>query len=327
MNETLLGLLAAALVIAVPYATRYVLEALQSVSAFLERQEPIVKQIGALLIATVLRLIVGWTGLPLPDTLEGLTSEVVQGFFLGLVAIGQHKYAKEKVTAVLALFAFGLLGIQACTPAKAEAPKLTARVEMVSDTTVRVISNWGYKTVPNGGYPDSTRLKVGLGSAPTASSPSKFVIWPKTVDTSLVTVAAYGTVLGYSCVVPHRRSTWGAQTCTNWQFVRPDVTVPPFDTLGGQVAMIGVRPAGMQVDPDVNGTCAAYQRTNPTASVWVTINVRAVPQCTGPNGAPTVAQFCAFYMLRDSTTGITDNSKNQAYCLTQYDSWKREVGV
>lgn len=220
-----------------------------------------------------------------------------------------------------------LVAALACTTANADQPKLVAKVDMVADTTVRVITSWGYRQEPSGGFPDSTRVKVGIGQSPPASNMGKFVKWPKTVDTTLVTVSAYGTIQGYSCVVPHRREKWGSQTCTNWQWVRPDVTVPPFDSVSGGVALMGiwVRPAGMQVDPDVNGACKTWQAANPSKTPWVTVNLKAVSQCTGPNNQPTVAQFCAFYMRVDSSYGMTSNSENIPYCQEIYPSWVREV--
>ena len=44
---------------------------------------------------------------------------------------------------------------------------------------------------------------------------------------------------------------------------------------------------------------AAWQRQHPGTSVWITVNSQAIRECTGPNGKPTVAQFCAFAVLAD----------------------------
>ena len=66
-----------------------------------------------------------------------------------------------------------------------------------------------------------------------------------------------------------------------------------------KVSRIVVQPEGLQVDPDLNGRCATWQQRNPGQSVWVTVNRQAIQECTGPNGKPTVAQFCAFAVLAD----------------------------
>jgi len=212
---------------------------------------------------------------------------------------------------------------------------LGATVTLATDTTLRVISTWGYKTAPPI-FPDSTRVKVGLGQSPPVADKGHFVIWPQVIDTSFVTISAYGTITGYTCVVPHRGTTWGAQTCTNWTYIRLEPPVPPFDTMTAKVASVIVRPQGVQVDIDSNtigrGACATWQAANPTKSVWVKVNVQAVPECTGAAGHPIVAQFCAFYVLTDSSTGITTNAGQPGfaryeYCKSQYDQWLTERGA
>jgi hypothetical protein len=90
------------------------------------------------------------------------------------------------------------------------------------------------------------------------------------------------------------------------------------------VRRIVVQPSGLQVDPDMEGRCAAWQRQNPTRSVWVEVNQRAVPDCTGPNGKPTVAQFCAFAMLDDGRRIQTENSSKNPYCERLFRDWSEE---
>ena len=70
-----------------------------------------------------------------------------------------------------------------------------------------------------------------------------------------------------------------------------------------------MQPEGVQVDPDMDGRCAQWQRDHPGSSVWVETNRTAVPECTGPNGKPTVAQFCAFAVLGDGRKVATKSSE------------------
>ncbi len=85
-----------------------------------------------------------------------------------------------------------------------------------------------------------------------------------------------------------------------------------------------IRPSGHQVDPDLGGRCAAWQQGNPERSVWIRVNETAVPECMGPNGKPTVAQFCAFAVLEDGSRVKTENSTNNPYCEELFRVWVRE---
>jgi hypothetical protein len=90
------------------------------------------------------------------------------------------------------------------------------------------------------------------------------------------------------------------------------------------VAHIVIQPEGQQVDPDVGGKCAAWQRRHPGFNVWIDVNREAVPDCTGPNGKPTVAKFCAFAVLTDGRRVKTATSSNDAYCERLFQAWVRE---
>ncbi len=90
------------------------------------------------------------------------------------------------------------------------------------------------------------------------------------------------------------------------------------------MSRIEVQPTGMQVDLDQNGRCASWQRANPGRSVWVAVNEQAVRECTGPNGKPTVAQFCAFAVLTDGRRVKTLSSAKVDYCNELYDDWSEE---
>ena len=90
------------------------------------------------------------------------------------------------------------------------------------------------------------------------------------------------------------------------------------------IRRIEVQPAGIQVDLDVMGKCAAWQRSHPGRSVWVAVNEEAVPECTGPNGEPTVAQFCAFAVLTDGRRVRTASSEKVQYCNQLFVEWQAE---
>ncbi|HET7423646.1 MAG TPA: hypothetical protein VFJ92_08800, partial [Gemmatimonadales bacterium] len=77
-------------------------------------------------------------------------------------------------------------------------------------------------------------------------------------------------------------------------------------------------------DPDTEGRCAQWQREHPGRSVWVETNRTAVPECTGPNGKPTVAQFCAFALLGDGRRVATKASEGVPYCQRLFAEWGRE---
>ena len=72
------------------------------------------------------------------------------------------------------------------------------------------------------------------------------------------------------------------------------------------------------------GRCASWQQQNPGRSVWVTVNQQAVPECTGLNGKPTVAQFCAFAVLSDGRRVRTHSSEKVEYCNELFRKWREE---
>ena len=154
---------------------------------------------------------------------------------------------------------------------------------------------------------ESTRVEVGVNDGECAQVAT--VPADEHSDTLRVPAPRPGqTASGYSCVTPLTRGRLTRENCTPWQFVRPSAGPTKADSTpaGGppkrpaaRVSRIEVQPAGIQVDPDRNGRCATWQRVNPGRSVWVRVNQQAVPECTGANGKPTVAQFCAFAVLAD----------------------------
>ncbi|HEY8258028.1 MAG TPA: hypothetical protein VIG08_10265 [Gemmatimonadales bacterium] len=202
-----------------------------------------------------------------------------------------------------------------------------------------VIVSWAFADTAGTPQPDSARLEVGLeGTDPNV------VLLPSRQRSDTLRIAAPptgSTGKGHSCVSGVYRSRLSGESCTPWEFVRPAVekgtakpasrdstTQKPSRSTGGgktpTVLRLVVRPAGRQVDPDVGGKCAAWQQSNPGESVWIAVNEKAVPNCTGPNGKPTVAQFCAFAVLEDGERVKTENSINNPYCETLFQAWVRE---
>jgi hypothetical protein len=141
-------------------------------------------------------------------------------------------------------------------------------------------------------------------------------------DTSMLPAPAPGqTLAGTSCVAAQHLNDLITEVCTPWQYVRPTASAQA----GVAVAQrIIIQPSGLQVDPDVGGKCAEWQRTHPGQSVWIEVNQAAVPDCTGANGKPTVAQFCAFMVLEDGRRVKTANSANSSYCDELFVEWTRE---
>jgi hypothetical protein len=191
---------------------------------------------------------------------------------------------------------------------------------------------------------DSVRVEVGLGDGRQSQirvSPSE-----QRTDTLRLPVPAAGeTVAGYSCVATVQAARLSRETCTPWQYVRPTAEVrtgpaPPDSASRSDsakprrqqsaqaaeptVAHIVIQPEGQQVDPDLGGKCSAWQRQHPGLNVWIDVNREAVPDCTGPNGKPTVAKFCAFAVLTDGRRVKTASSTNDAYCERLFQAWVRE---
>jgi hypothetical protein len=214
-------------------------------------------------------------------------------------------------------------------------PKLPSTEDVRSDIlaegdSLAVAVQWHMEASSAVGVAESVRVEVGLGDGDVA----QFSTVPSqaTVDTAIVPAPAPGqTANGYSCVAAVRHGRLGREKCTPWQFVRPSGEAvdsggratasahpPP------RVKRIVVQPEGVQVDPDMEGRCAEWQREHPGRSVWVETNRTAVPECTGPNGKPTVAQFCAFALLADGRRVATKASEGVPYCQRLFAEWGRE---
>jgi hypothetical protein len=207
--------------------------------------------------------------------------------------------------------------------------------------SLQVVVSWQISTLSGGGRVDSIRVEVGLGDgrkSQTQVSPSD-----QRTDTLRLPSPAEGeTAAGYSCVATVQAARLSRETCTPWQYVRPTAalpTAPPAAadpdtakaprrrtavTAAPTVAHIVIQPEAQQVDPDVGGKCSTWQRQHPGLNVWIEVNREAVPDCTGPNGKPTVAKFCAFAVLTDGRRVKTTTSTNDAYCEQLFQAWLRQ---
>ena len=224
-------------------------------------------------------------------------------------------------------------------PASAEAVGVRSNVYPAGDS-LEVAVDWELDNDSLRAAPESIRVEVGLSGGQQASVSTRSA--GTNSDTLRVAAPAAGeTASGYSCVAPIHRGQLRRESCTPWQFVVPAadtaagaagatdsaVSQAPRRTAAGRpprVTRIVVQPAGLQVDPDPDGRCTRWQRQNPARSVWLDVNRRAVPDCTGVNRKPMVAQFCAFAELDDGRRVKTENSTNNQYCDRLYRDWVGE---
>lgn len=221
-------------------------------------------------------------------------------------------------------------------PASAEATGVRSTVYPAGDS-LEVAVAWEFQPDSLRMAPESVRVEVGLADGRQTSVSTQSA--DRNSDTLRVAAPPPGeTASGYSCVAPIHRGQLRKESCTPWQFVQPAADTAPTaraDTgkaappraaarRAASVSRVVVQPAGLQVDPDPDGRCARWQRENPGRSVWVEVNRQAVPQCTGANGKPMVAQFCAFAELADGRRVITENSAGNPYCAGLYREWAGE---
>lgn len=202
-----------------------------------------------------------------------------------------------------------------------------------------VVVRWQLPIAATVPAPDSVRVEVGLGDG--RQSMADVVPGNRMADTLRLSAPAAGeTATGYSCAAPVHGERLAREACTPWQFVRPSAQVPATPpgatdsaarhksttarTGTAPIVRIVIEPNGQQVDPDVHGRCDAWQRRNPGRAVWIDVNHEAIPECTGPNGKPTIAKFCAFAVLADGRRVKTENSSNDVYCERLFQLWVRE---
>lgn len=208
-------------------------------------------------------------------------------------------------------------------PPKASKPIPLSQMGQVSSTvtpwgdSLEMIVAWQLGSFSASGKPDSVRVRVVPAQGDTIVVTGTSV---QAADTLRLAAPPPGkTLSGYSCVAAHYRWEPTEENCTPWQYVRPAAS-----DSAGQPRRLVVQPDGLQVDPDINGACANWQRIHPKKSVWIVVNRTAIPECTGPNHKPTVAQFCAFAVLPDGRRVKTVNSTNNPYCDELFEEWIRE---
>ena len=202
-------------------------------------------------------------------------------------------------------------------------PKLSYAVEVRSalaevGDSLQVVVSWDLTLSDPAGRPDSVLIKVTPGQGKRAvlaiQTPNQLS------DTVYLQAPQRGeTLAGLSCVATEHEGYPVDESCTPWQYVRPTAAA------AGTVSQIMIKPNGLQVDPDVGGRCAQWQRAHPDRSVWIQVNVTAVPECTGPNRKPAVAQFCAFAVLPGGKRVKTATSSNNSYCDELFVEWSREL--
>ena len=189
-----------------------------------------------------------------------------------------------------------------------------------TDDSLQIVVSWDLTLSIPKGRPDSIRIKVV--SAPTNDSMIVMQTATQFADTAYVRAPEPGqTLIGSSCVAAQHPNIPPVESCTPWRYVRPTTMVK---ATPASPPTIVIQPGGLQVDQDVDGRCAKWQQSHPGESVWVSVNRVAIRECTGPNGMPTVAQFCAFGLLPDGRKVKTANSMNSSYCDELFVEWARE---
>jgi hypothetical protein len=188
-----------------------------------------------------------------------------------------------------------------------------------ADDSLQVVVSWDLKLSESEGVPDSVRVRVIPEQSKDTLTSTQ--LGHGLADTAYLPAPPPGQAAqGISCVAAQHGAEPLEEVCTPWRYVRPSaITVAAPAT-----TQIVIQPTGLQVDPDLGGKCAAWQRTHRPDSVWIKVNVTAVPECTGPNRKPTVAQFCAFAVLPDGRRIKTSNSINNPYCEELFAEWIRE---
>ena len=206
-------------------------------------------------------------------------------------------------------------------PSLAHATEVRSAISEVADS-LQVVVSWDLTLADPAGRPDSIRIKV----VPDQQQRTFMAVQSSTQlsDTLYLPAPSPGqTLTGISCATAEHLDAAPEESCNPWQYVRPTTTAA-LAADPSALNRIVIKPTGLQVDPDVDGKCLQWQRAHPDQSVWIAVNRRAVPDCTGPNRKPTVAQFCAFAVLPDGRRVKTANSINNNYCEELFVEWSRE---
>lgn len=255
--------------------------------------------------------------------------------------VGQRGGCRRVVLTLLFLVAAGvaawyfLLQPPASTSPRGKVKATDVRSNVVQEgDSLRVAVDWRLVLPRGPELAESARVEVGVDDG--AISQVATVPAHEYSDTLRVPAPQPGqTASGYSCVAPMTRGRLSAESCTPWQFIRPAAGPTKADsapagagrtqrTAAATVSRIVVQPEGIQVDPDLDRRCATWQQRNPGRSVWVAVNKQAIQECTGPNGKPTVAQFCAFAVLADGRRVKTLSAEKVQYCDELFRQWREE---
>jgi hypothetical protein len=210
--------------------------------------------------------------------------------------------------------------LHAALPERSEATAVRSALSPTTTDSLQVVVSWDLTLSTPEGQPDSVRITV----VPAPGNDSMTAMQPAFVfaDTAFLPAPAPGqTLTGSSCVAARHPDGLPTEACTPWQYVRPSVTAQASPAAPQRIV---IQPSGLQVDPDVGGRCAEWQRSHSGESVWIVVNRVAIRECTGVNGKPTVAQFCAFMVLADGRRVKTANSANNRYCEELFVEWTRE---
>ena len=214
---------------------------------------------------------------------------------------------RRLIVPLLFVVAAGLVAVRFLVPVKkpllpraVEVSDVQSAIEQEGDS-LRVVVNWRMVQPRGPELAESTRVEVGISDG--AQSQVATVPADEHSDTLHIPAPAPGqTASGYSCVAAMTRGRLAPENCTPWQFVRPAAGQSPADS----------------------APAPAWQRQHPGTSVWITVNSQAIRECTGPNGKPTVAQFCAFAVLVDGRRVMTVSSQKVEYCDELFRRWTSE---
>jgi hypothetical protein len=206
-------------------------------------------------------------------------------------------------------------------PSVAEATGVRSAISPAADS-LRVVVSWDLTLSAPEGRPDSVDVKVvsnrGGDSLIQTRLASLFA------DTVYLAAPPPGqTLTGSSCVAAKHPSVPLTESCTPWQYVQSQPGAAAA-AAGAQPETVMILPSGLQVDPDTGGRCARWQRSHPGESVWISVNRVAVRDCTGPNGKPTVAQFCAVVIPQGSRQAALAETGRNRYCEELLVEWSRD---
>lgn len=150
-------------------------------------------------------------------------------------------------------------------------------------------------------------------------------------DSTFVPAPTYNTGAKYNgCAIVERGGRNSGveyppkKICWVWNYFR-DAPLGSIDSL----FRITLRPLGPKLVADSASSCSNWQKNNPNKSVWVIVNVKAVPRCMHYDSLGIVRlsvwQFCAFGEYKDGRKVILENSQNNPYCTDEYNKWISEV--